>query len=184
MTEIERAQALDPASKSVLADKGLILFEAGRQQEASALLKQVEENEPDFISPHRYLKAIYLITADYPHYLVESRSEDALMHHSPDLEITEAAEKGFAAAGGKGMLEAIRLREKELYDRGQFSPYVLAETYSIMGNKQEALHYLKTGYNQHAEGMAEIDTNPAFTNLRAEPAFQRLLAEVGLPTLR
>src|SRR5208283_1188834 len=33
LAEIERAQALDPASKSVLADKGSILFVAGRQQD-------------------------------------------------------------------------------------------------------------------------------------------------------
>jgi DNA-binding winged helix-turn-helix (wHTH) protein/Tfp pilus assembly protein PilF len=34
LTEIERAQALDPTSKSVLADKGIILYGIGRQQEA------------------------------------------------------------------------------------------------------------------------------------------------------
>ena len=35
LAEIERAQALDPGSKSVLADKGIIFFNAGRQQEAT-----------------------------------------------------------------------------------------------------------------------------------------------------
>jgi DNA-binding winged helix-turn-helix (wHTH) protein/Tfp pilus assembly protein PilF len=181
LAEIERAQALDPASKSVLADKGLILFNAGRQREAIALLKQMEENEPDFISPHRYLKAIYLMTADYPRYLAESRSGDALMHSTSAPGITEAGERGFAAGGGKGMLEALRLKEKELYDRGQFSPYVLAETCSILGNKQEALQYLKTAYDQHADGMAEIETNPAFSNLRHESAFRDLVNRMGLP---
>jgi DNA-binding winged helix-turn-helix (wHTH) protein/Tfp pilus assembly protein PilF len=180
LAEIERAQALDPASKSVLADKGLILFNAGRQQEAIALLKQMEENEPDFISPHRYLKAIYLMTADYPHFLAESKSGDALMHSTSAPGITEAAEKGFATGGGKGLLEALRLQEKELYDRGQFSPYVLAETCSILGNKQEALRYLKTGYDQRADGLAEIATNPAFANLRNEPAFRALINRMGL----
>lgn len=183
LAEIERAQAIDPASKSVLADKGLILFDAGRQQEAIALLKQMEENEPDFISPHRYLKAIYLITAEYPRYLLESRREDSLMHNSPTLAITEAAEKGFADGGGKGLLKAVRLEEKELYDRGQFSLYTLAETCSILGNKQEALLYLKTAYDQHADGLAEMETNPAFSNLHDEPTFRRIIAEVGLPAL-
>ena len=65
----------------------------------------MEENEPDFISPHRYLKNIYLLTADYPHYLAEARSEAVLMHDSSALAIVEATEKGFAAGGGKGLLK-------------------------------------------------------------------------------
>jgi hypothetical protein len=129
------------------------------------------------------LQAIYLIMADYPHYLVESRSRAVLMHDSSTLAIAEAAEKGFTAGGGKGLLEAVRLEEKELYARGQFSPYFLAETCSMLGNKQEALRYLEAIYDQHGEGLAEIETDPAFDNLHDEPAFRRLAADVGLPPL-
>ncbi|MGB6385165.1 MAG: winged helix-turn-helix domain-containing protein [Terriglobales bacterium] len=181
--EIERAQALDPGSKSVLADKAALLFAGGRQQEAIALLKQMEENEPDFMSPHRYLKRIYLQMGDYPHYLVEARKEARLMHDSSALAIADATEKGFAAGGGEGLLEALRLKEKQLYDRGLFSPYFFAETCAMMGRKQEALHYLQTAYDQHADGVPEMENDHAFDNLHDEPAFRRLLAEVGLPPL-
>jgi DNA-binding winged helix-turn-helix (wHTH) protein/Tfp pilus assembly protein PilF len=183
LVEIERAQTLDPGSKSVLADKGSLLFAAGRQQEAIALLKQMEENEPDFISPHRYIKRIYLQTGDYPHYLTEARKEALLMHDSSALVIADATEKGFAASGGKGLLEALRLQEQKLHDRGLFSPYYLAETCAMQGRKQEALHYLKTAYDQHADGMSEMEDDRAFDNLHDEPAFRRMLAEVGLPPL-
>jgi DNA-binding winged helix-turn-helix (wHTH) protein/tetratricopeptide (TPR) repeat protein len=69
LAEIERARSLDPASKSVLADKGMLLFDAGQQQEGIALLKQMEESEPDFISPHRFLGVIYLLPGYNPHTL-------------------------------------------------------------------------------------------------------------------
>src|SRR5450631_2801382 len=108
LVEIEHAQSLEPASKSVLADKGAILFDAGRVQDAIAALKQMEENEPDFISPHRYLKFIYLQTSDYPHYLVEARNEAVLMHDSSALAIVEATEKAFATGGGKDLLNTLR----------------------------------------------------------------------------
>jgi DNA-binding winged helix-turn-helix (wHTH) protein/Tfp pilus assembly protein PilF len=183
LAEIERAQALDPASKSVLADKGPILFAAGRHQESIALLKQMEENEPDFISPHRYLKSIYFLSADYPHYLAESRTEAALMHDSTALAIADATEKGFAAGGGKGLLEALRQQQKKLYDRGQFSPYNLAETCAFLGNKQEALKYLKAAYDQHADGVPHLEADPAFNNLHHDPAFQQIIAELGRPPL-
>jgi serine/threonine-protein kinase len=183
LAEIDRAQALEPASKSVLADKGAILFDAGHQQDAIALLQQMETNEPDFISPHRYLKFFYLLTADYPHYLVEARSEAVLMQDNSALAVVEAAEKGFNSGGGKGLLKALRQQQTKLYERGLLSPYFLAVTCSLQGNKQEALRYLKTAYDRHADGMFQIETDHAFDNLHDEPAFRQLLAEVGLPPL-
>ena len=181
LAEIERAQALDPASKSILADRGSILFSAGRHQDAIVLLKQMEENEPDFISPHRYLKFIYLQRADYPHYLAEARKEAVLMHDSSALAIADATEKGFAAGGRAGLLAALSVQQKKLYDRGLLSPFYLAITYSMMGDKQEALRYLQTARDRHVDGVAEIESNHAFDNLSSEPAFRKLLAEVGLP---
>ncbi|MBZ5655112.1 MAG: winged helix-turn-helix domain-containing protein [Acidobacteriia bacterium] len=183
LAEIERAQALEPASKSVLADKGAILFDAGRLKDAIALLKQMEESEPDFISPHRYLKFIYLLTADYPHYLVEARSEAVLMHDNSALAVVEATEKGFATGGGKDLLKTLRQQQTKLYQRGQLSPYFLAVTCSLQGNKQEALRYLKTAYDQRADGLFQIETDHAFDNLHSEPAFRQLVADVGLPPI-
>ncbi|MGO8794861.1 MAG: tetratricopeptide repeat protein [Candidatus Sulfotelmatobacter sp.] len=183
LTEIDRARALDPASKSVLADKGSILFSAGRRQDAITLLQQMEENEPDFISPHRYLKFIYLRTGDYPHYLGEARKEAGLLHDSSALAMVEVTEKGFSAAGEKGLLQALSLQQKKLYDRGLLSPWFLAQTQSIMGNKAEALRYLRTAYDRRDEGIPQIESDPAFDSLQNEPAFRKLLADAGLPPL-
>jgi DNA-binding winged helix-turn-helix (wHTH) protein/tetratricopeptide (TPR) repeat protein len=183
LSEIERARALEPASKSVLADKGAILFDAGRLKEAIELLRQMEESEPDFISPHRYLKVIYLLSADYPHYLVEARSEAVLMHDNSALAIVQASEKGFANGGGKDLLKTLRQQQTKLYQRGQLSPYFLAVTCSVQGNKQEALRYLKIAYDQRADGLFQIETDHAFNNLHNEPAFRQLVADVGLPPL-
>lgn len=183
LAEIERAQALDPASKSVLADKGILLFDAGRQQEAIALLQQMEESEPDFISPHRSLKQIYLLTADYPHYLSEARKEASLMRDSSALAVADATEKGFAAAGAKGLLDALGLQQQRLYDRGRFSPFFLAATYSVLGNKQDAMRYLRIAYDQHADGIAQMACEHEFDHLHDDPAFRKMVADVGLPPL-
>ena len=183
LSEIERAQVLDPASKSVLADKGTILFDAGRQQEAIALLRQLATNEPDFMSPHRYLKFIYLLTADYSNYFVEARKEAALMHDSPALAIVDTTEKAYAAGGGKSLLEVLSVEQKKLYDRGQLSPYFLAGTYSMLGDKPQALRYLKIAYDQRVDGVVAIESDPVFDNLAGEPAFQKMLADLGLPPL-
>jgi len=183
LAEIEKAQALDPTSNSVVADKGVLLFDAGRTGEAMALLQQVEETEPNFSSPHRFLRLIYLDTGDYQNYLIESRKEATLLHDDVGLKLIEAAEKAYASGGSGAMLQLLRQQQIKLYEKGAFSPYFLAQTCAVMGNKQEALQYLRAAYSKHADGMEGMENDAAFVNLRDEPGFRDLIAKVGLPPL-
>ena len=79
LTEIDLARKLAPDSSSILADKGELLWAAGHHEQALQLLKQLEAAEPDFISPHRYLRFAYFETGDYPNYIVELK-KDAHAH--------------------------------------------------------------------------------------------------------
>jgi DNA-binding winged helix-turn-helix (wHTH) protein/tetratricopeptide (TPR) repeat protein len=181
VAEIQRAQALDPASKSILADEGDILWSSGRREEGIALLKQLEVAEPDFLSPHRYLKTVYFAGGDYPRYLEEWKQEASLMRDPSGLKLVETAEKGLAAGGVQGMLQNIRTLQINLYGRGLQSPYLLAETDAFLGNKQEALAYLKISYDKHEEYVAQIEADPAFNNLHDEPAYKEFVARLGFP---
>ncbi|HTS38580.1 MAG TPA: winged helix-turn-helix domain-containing protein [Candidatus Solibacter sp.] len=181
LREIERAQALDPASKSIIADRGVLLWLAGRRDAGLSLLKQMETSEPDFISPHRYLSFIYFAMEDYPNYLAEWKKEAALLHDSATEKMVDMGEKGYAAGGDKGMLEEMLKSEKNLYERGKFSPYVLAQTSSRLGKKQEAIQYLRLAYQQHDERMVGIAGEAAFAPLEAEPGYRELVAKLGFP---
>ena len=177
LTEIERAQTLVPASKAILADKGDLLFLAGRREEAVTLLQQLEATEPDFVSPHRYLESAYFASGDYPAYFAERRKEATLMHDHSTLKLVDAAEAGYQAGGTTGMLRGMLAVQTKLYDKGQFSPYLLAQTYSSLGQKQEALKYLTIAYGKHDDHMIGIKGDPEFANLKDEPAYQALVAK-------
>ena len=179
LTEIEKARTLDPTSTSILADKGLLLFNAGQQEQAVALLKQMEDTAPDFASPHRYLADIYFKTGDYRHYLMESRKAAQLMHDQQALAIAASAEKGFAQNGGQGMLQALRTRQEKLYREDRGSPYNVAVSYALMGNKQKALQYLQAAYDNHDGRILSLAIDPALTSLHDEPRYQALLARAG-----
>jgi hypothetical protein len=105
------------------------------------------------------------------------------MRDSSALAVVEATEKGFATGGGKDLLMILRRQQTKLYEHGLLSPYFLAVTCSLQGNKQEALRYLKIAYDRHSDGLFQIETDRAFDNLHDEPAFRQLLAETGLPPL-
>ena len=181
LAEIERAQTLAPASKSILADKGSLLCLAGRCDEGTALLKQLEATEPDFVSPHRYLKSMFFENRDYAQYLAEWKKEAALIRDDASLRLVDAAAKGFATAGAQGMLRNTLGLQKKLYESGMQSPYSVAETDSLLGNKQEALEYLKVAYDQHDNSIVHMESDPAFSNLHHEPAYQDLVAKLGFP---
>jgi len=99
---LTRAQELDPASASIRADKGLGLAGAGHRDEGVAVLRQMEATDPNFLSPHRYLSEIYLAELDCPDYLTEARAEARLRRDPYQLELAQAAEKGFASGGLSG----------------------------------------------------------------------------------
>jgi DNA-binding winged helix-turn-helix (wHTH) protein/Tfp pilus assembly protein PilF len=184
LVEIGRAQSLDPASKSILADKGALLLAAGRHAEGVALLKQLEITEPAFISPHRYLKSAYLAAGDYANYLDEWKKEAALMQDRSSLDLVAVAEKAYATGGSRGMLQTLEDQQKKLYDRGSLSPYPLALTDSLLGNKQEALRYLKIAYDQHDDNLVEVPSERGFDKLHDDPAYKELMARFTFPGAR
>jgi DNA-binding winged helix-turn-helix (wHTH) protein/Tfp pilus assembly protein PilF len=181
LVEIGRAQALDPASKAILADKGALLLIAGRHAESVALLKQLEITEPAFISPHRYLKGAYLASGDYANYLDEWKKEATLVQDRSSLNLAQAAEKAYAAGGRRTMLQTVEDQQKRLYDRGSLSPYSLALTNALLGNKLEALRYLKIAYDQHDDNLVSVPNEPGFDNLHGDPTYKELMARFTFP---
>jgi tetratricopeptide (TPR) repeat protein len=181
LAEIDRAQALDPSSSATLADKGNILEVAGRRDEALSLLQQMEKREPTFRSPHLYLSYIYLRKRDYPNFLAELRKDALLVHDDSALAIAAAAEKGFAAGGSSGMLEAMLKVQQKFYARQLVSPSAVAFTNVLLGNRSEALRYLQAAYDQRDSSLLFVETVPEFESLYNEPAYRDLLARMNLP---
>jgi Tfp pilus assembly protein PilF len=181
VTEIERAQALDPSSASILADKANILIQAGRPEEGISLLKQMEVTEPAFRSPHLYLKYYYLDTADYSDFLTESKKDAVLLHDHSALAIATAAEKGFAAGGANALFESMLRAQKKYYAQRLVSPVAVAQTCADLGKKDEALQYLKAAYDQHDGLLLSLKDYRALDILHGEPAYRDLLMKMNLP---
>jgi len=181
LEQIEIAQQLDSSSTSVLADKGLILYYAGRSEEAVALLKQVAETEPSFLSTHRYLAMIDLNSRNFREYLAEAKKAALLSGSHTELAIVEAGEKGLHAGGPRNMLQAILGEEKKLYSDGRISAYRLAETSALLGDKQGAITYLRAAHDRHDLALAGMLADPPFIPLHGDPSYRDLVSQVGLP---
>jgi len=181
LTEIDLARKLTPDSSSILADQGELLWAAGHHEQAMQMLKQLEVAEPDFASPHRYLRFAYFETRDYPHYIAELKKDALLTHDAAQSSVAEAASKGFAQGGEAGLYRAELSEQRELYQQGKLSPYFVAQTNARLGDTREALKYLTIGLQSHDEHMLNLGCDPGFASLQGDPAFEQLLTKIGLP---
>jgi len=184
LVQINRAQELDPSSSSVRADKGRVLYDAGKKDEAIALLRQMKKNEPAFVSPHRYLAQIYFEAGQYPEYFLEAEEVARLVNRPDDEKLIAAEKAGFNRGGLNGMLQSRLEEQKKLYQKDKIPAYALAETAALLGKKVEALAYLKASHQRHESEFAFIERDGTLGNLRDEPAYRQMVAELGLPVMQ
>lgn len=181
LTEIDLARKLAPDSPSILADQGELLWAAGSHEQALQMLKQLEIAEPDSVSPHRYLRFAYFETGDYPKYIAELKKESLLTRDAAQSSVAEAAATGFAQGGERGLFEAQLSEQKKLYEQEKFSPYFVAQTEARLANARESLKYLTICIQSHDERALNLNVDQNFASLHGDPAFEQLLAKIGLP---
>ena len=181
LEENDKAQELDPTSHSILADRGLMLFNAGKKGEGVALLKEVERSAPEFLSPHYYLMIISLELREYPSYLEEGK-KTAETENDPVLnDIIASARAGYERDGERGLLNDLYARQKVYYQAGKLSGSVLAKTCILMGKKQEALQLLEEAYNRHESNVLSCVSQPDLLTLRDEPKYKALMKKINFP---
>ena len=181
LTQIDLARTLAPDSSSILADKAALQWSAGQGAQALQLLKQLEAAEPDFISPHLYLRLAYFEAGDYPNYIIELKKNAQLTHDAAQSSVAEAAAKGLASDKERGLLAAQIAQQKKLYEQGKLSPFYVAQTEARLGNTREAIRYLRYCVQSHDEVVLNLIVDHDFNGLHGDPAFQQLLAKIGLP---
>jgi tetratricopeptide (TPR) repeat protein len=179
LKENERAQELDPTSQSILADRGWMLFNAGKRDEGIALLKEVERSTPEFLSPHSYLMTISLELKDYPSYLKEGK-KTAEVESDPVLkDIIESARAGYTQDGERGLLNNLYAKQEEYYRAGKLLGTTLAATCILMGKKQEALGLLEEAYNHHESNVLSCVSQADLLPLSDEPRYKALVEKIN-----
>jgi len=184
MAEIERARQLNPSSTPILADKGFILAEAGKTEEARALLTQLSVSQPDFIHPHRYLADCYFAEGNYTRYFAEKSIVARLRHDVTAEKSIDAEEKGYRRGGLQGLLEARLRTRQELFDRGFGSAFDVAEAHASLGENDDAMKYLQVAYQRHDLMLATLPLNNSFRPLHQNQEFRDLVAKIGLPPIQ
>lgn len=100
---------------------------------------------------------------------LSGRSKDAASVH-------RAFERGGAKAVAQWEAKDIKIRASEEY----VSPFDIASTVALSGDKEEVLKYLEAAYREHEPALILIQTQAAFDFLHGDPRYRALVRKVGL----
>jgi eukaryotic-like serine/threonine-protein kinase len=177
--EARRTQDLDPFSLVISSHKAWALYFAGQYDQAIAICKKTLELDPNFFVARRYLGLAYEQKGMYAEAISEYQQALALSGGST-LMIAHLGH-AYAASGDKIRAQQSLTELEERSKQGYVSAYLTAVIYAGLGEKEKAFEWLEKAYEERAEFLIYLKTDPRLEPLRSDPRFIDLLRRIGLP---
>jgi serine/threonine protein kinase/tetratricopeptide (TPR) repeat protein len=179
--EINRAHELDPLSPIISVEAGMLRAVARKYDEAIAVCQRVANDNPNFARVHMCLAQCYWGKGMYPQVVEQIKVYGQLVDDRNEADFASALEQGFRSAGWRGALSSAIEVRKAQRKSGYSSSYSIAALYADSGNKDEALKWLNTAYEERDGQMDGLKTDFLLDSLRSDPRFVELVRRVGLP---
>ncbi len=179
LSELRQAEALDPLSLAINTIHGYVLYLARDNDAAITQLRKTLELDENFPVAHMFLGRVYVQTKMFAEAVAEFKKAD-------DLSGGEAFYRawlayGYAVSGQTRQARRILSELKKLPNDGYAPPYDVAAVWMGLGEKEQALKWLETAYEDHAAYIPAINVEPVFEGLRSEARFEELVRRMNLP---
>jgi tetratricopeptide (TPR) repeat protein len=179
LRELDAAQRLDPGARGILAERGFVLYLQGRRTEGVDLIRQVVDNDPDYMLAHQYLSLIHLAQGEWRAGLDQAETVARLRQDRGRLALAEPARRALDQGGGDAMLRSVLEGQLRRHAAGEEPAYVVAEFYALLGDRPAALRYLRRSIAAREPLALLTRIDPLLHRLRDDPEYQRLASQVG-----
>ena len=178
LTEIKRAQELDPQSLIINVNLGDVYYLKGDYDKAIAQYRKTLELDPNFALAHLRLGEAYVEKRMFNEAISEFQQVRTLLGKGPFG--LSSLGRAYALSGRR--MEALKVLDElnELAKQGYSLELDRAEVHNALGEKDKALDWLEKAVEEHAFGTSNLKVSPSWTNLRREPRFIALLKKIGL----
>ncbi|HVT43490.1 MAG TPA: protein kinase [Thermoanaerobaculia bacterium] len=179
LAELEKAHKLDPLSRVLPANKGMILYFARRYDEALGQLQTALELDPAFPVAHWGLGLCYVVQGKFDDSLA---SLEKAIEISP-RSINTLASLGhvYALAGRKEKAQEILAQMDEQSKLRYVSAYHFALIHVGLGNHDDAIRWLEKAYDERSTLLTYVGMDPRFDPLRSDPRLGSILDRAGVP---
>ena len=177
--EIKKAREVDPLSLIISSVTGYLLYDARRYDQAIAALNQTLEMDQNYFAAHLYLVWTYEAQGNFDAAMAE-QIKIMRLQGSPQ-EMVDRVSKIYKAEGYQGMRRTmLESANRNSAAHKYVAPYRFALLYAALGDRDKAMQWLETGFEQHDVGIVRLKVDPKFDSLRSDPRFQNLLSRFHL----
>ncbi|HSZ03109.1 MAG TPA: protein kinase [Terriglobales bacterium] len=179
ITETQIAIELDPLSAALTFKLGQKLLYLRDYDRCLETLKKTLELDPNFVWAHAFLAQVYAWKGAYEESLAVCEKVASLLGGNS----YSRALRGLILAMS-GQTDEARTTLNELKAWPRLDPIALvaiADAYSFLGDRDEALELLEAAYRERAHQLIFLGLRPTFDNIRSDPRFADLLRRMGLP---
>ncbi len=181
IAEVNRARQLDPLSPIITSSVGTVHIEVRQCDRAIETCKKSANENPTFAQARLCLAQAHWGKRMYPQAIEEFRTYGQLSGDRNDSDFVSAMGQGFRSAGWKGALSKAIETRKAQRKTGYSSAYQIAAMYADLEDKDEALKWLNTAYQERDVGLLSLKTDFRLDALRSDPRLAELVRKVGLP---
>jgi TolB-like protein/DNA-binding winged helix-turn-helix (wHTH) protein/Tfp pilus assembly protein PilF len=176
ISQLRKAEALDPLSLIISADIADALVIAHRYEESMRQSRRTIEMDPSFAMAHYQLGQALVQVHNYDGAILELQQGIDLSRGNPLCK----SQLGFVYAVSGRRNEAFRILDdlKNGWNQKKSHAADIARVYAGLNEKDQALAWLRKGYEERFN--PSILVRPAFDSLHSDPRFQDLLRRLGL----
>ncbi len=179
LSEIRRAQQLDPLSLIINSVYGWIYYEGRQYDQAIQQYTNTLEMDSSYVPALLDLGTSYLRMGDYRKAISQFESARAIAGDN-GVVLSDLAQ-AHALSGERSTALGILHRLQEPSARIFVSPWDLALIYVALGEKKKAITFLQKASDEHVGWVVRLGIDPALDSLRAEPEFNKLKQRIRIP---
>ena len=177
LAELERAEELDPLTPKKKNNVGVALYFVGRYDEALDWYHEVPDPDLDSEKRHRRMAEIY----EHKRMQKEAIAEFvASLRFGGKADLAARVERSYLSSGYAEAKEMLLRGEVNLAEKQAKSGTVpenafwIARDYAILGDKNKAIGWLDTAYQNRSTGFEDYKIDPQLADLRSDPRVQEL----------
>ena len=176
VSNIKRAEEVDPLTIPLKRNVGLILVNARRYDQAIAQFLKVLELKPDDPMSLLGLGRAYAYKGMYEEAVAATAKAVELSGGGPDSRLAWVyALSGRKEEAGK-ILDELERRWPQL----QVLPENMAAAYAALGDKDHAFAWLERAYEERSQVLVYLKVTPRFDGLRSDARYTDLLRRIRL----
>jgi len=174
-----RSRELDPLSLSIGVQRGFLLENARRYDEAIEQLNHVIAVDQNHYQALWMLGHTYAANKQFDQAVAVAEKAVAISQRAPGaLGVLGLA---YGLAGRRNEANQVLNELLKLNERRYVTPAALVNVYIGLDNKDQAFVWLEKAYQERSNYVAYLKVFPIVDSLRSDPRFTDLVRRVGLP---